>query len=55
MQGGRAGQDGGTGSQEARQSSPTVPEEQGVPWQQAGAEVWLTHQEGNLQEANNLF
>lgn len=43
MQGGRAGQDGGSGAQEARQSRPTVPEEQGVPRQQAGAEVRLPH------------
>lgn len=31
MQGGGAWQDGGVGSQEARQGGATVPEEQGVP------------------------
>lgn len=41
---GRAGQDGGTGLKKARQGCPTVPEEQRVPGQEAGAEVRLTDQ-----------
>lgn len=48
MQRGRAGQDGGAGVQEARQCRTTVPEEQRVPGQQAGAEVGLTNQQGDL-------
>lgn len=47
---GRAGQDGGVGPEKARQRCPTVPEEQGVPRQEAGAEVRFSHQDWDLQE-----
>lgn len=42
---GGAGQDGGVGLEKAGQGRPTVPEEQRVPGQEAGAEVWFTHQD----------
>lgn len=45
---GGAGQDGGVGPQQACQRRPTVPEEQGVPGKEAGAEVRFTHQDGDL-------
>lgn len=45
VEGGRAGQDGGVGLKKARQCCPTVPEEQRVPGQEAGAEVRLTNQD----------
>lgn len=47
---GREGQDGGVGPEESRQRCPTVPEEQGVPGQEAGAEVRFTHQDWDLEE-----
>lgn len=50
MQRGRAGQDGGAGAQQARQRRATVPEEERVPGQQAGAEVGLTNQHRDLGE-----
>lgn len=42
---GGAGQDGGVGPEKACQGGPTVPEEEGVPRQEAGAEVRFTHQD----------
>ena len=45
---GGAGQDGGPRTQELGQRRPAVPEEQRVPWQQAGAVVRLPHQDGDL-------
>lgn len=45
MEGGRAGQDGGVGLKKACQCCPTVPEEQRVPGQEAGAEVRFTNQD----------
>lgn len=50
MKGGRAGQDGGVGLKKTRQCCPTVPEEQRVPGQEAGAEVRLTNQDWYLGE-----
>lgn len=47
---GRAGQDGGVGPEKAGQGGPTVPEEQRVPRQEAGAEVRFTHQDWDLCE-----
>lgn len=51
MQGGGAGQDGGVGLKKTRQCCATVPEEQGVPGQEAGAEVRFTNQDRYLGEA----
>lgn len=48
-----AGQDGGAGLKQAGQGRPTVPEEQGVPGQEAGAEVRFTHQDGDLGEVSD--
>lgn len=45
LEGGGAGQDGGVGLEKARQCCPTVPEEQRVPGQEAGAEVRFTNQD----------
>lgn len=45
---GGAGQDGGAGLQEVGQGGATVPEEQRVPGQEAGAEVRLPHQDRDL-------
>lgn len=53
VQRGRAGQDGGVGLQKASQCRATVPEEQRVPGQEAGAEVRLTHQHGDLGGVNH--
>lgn len=50
MKCGRGGQDGGVRPEKARQGGPTVPEEQGVPGQEAGAEVRFTHQDRDLEE-----
>lgn len=50
VQRGRAGKDGGVGLQKASQCRATVPEEQRVPGQEAGAEVRLTHQHRDLEK-----
>lgn len=55
VQRGRAGQDGGVGPQKARQRRATVPEEQRVPGQEAGAEVRLAHQHGNLGGKKTVY
>lgn len=45
---GGAGQDGSPRTQQLGQCRPAVPEEQAVPRQQAGAEVWLAQQDRDL-------
>lgn len=49
---GRAGQDGGAGLEKAGQCRPAVPEEEGVPGQEAGAEVRFTQQDRDLGAAS---
>lgn len=41
-------QDGGIGPEEAAQRCTAVPEEQGVPGQQTGTEIWLANQHRDL-------
>lgn len=55
VQRGRAGQDGGIGLQKASQCRAAVPEEQRVPGQEAGAEVRLTHQHGDLGKKKKII